>query len=163
LHIRARAHRDVRAIRELGRFPSCNLRGIVVAPRDAVVHSLLRDFNLVGAELRILQQVFEHAKHVVEIFFQARPAHGRRVAASAGLDLGGALFEIVVELIAGLGLGAAGAPHFAVNVGQPGLVRRNRALAAANASRAVDHRQLVVFLKKNHHAIRQLDALRLRG
>ncbi len=151
----------IRAIREFGCFPSCNLRGIVVAARDAVVHPLLRDFNLVGAELRISQQVGEHLKHVVEIFFQARPTYGCRIGASAGLDLGCALFEIVVELISGLGLGAAGAPHFAVDVHQPGLVCRNRALAAANASRAVDHRQFVVFLKKNHHAIRQLDSFRL--
>src|ERR1019366_3381451 len=67
-----------------------------------------------------------------------------------------------VESIAGPGLGAADAPHFAVNLGQPRLVRGDRALAAANASDAVNGRQLVVFLKKNHHAIRKHDALRLR-
>src|SRR5216684_192688 len=110
----------------------------------------------------MLQHILKRAKDVVEIFFQTRPAHGRRVDSSAGFDPGGALLQIIVQLIAGLSLGAAGAPHFAIDVSQPRLVRRNRALAAANASGAVDGRQLVVFLKKNHHAIRQLDALRLR-
>ena len=146
--------RTVRPIHQLSRFPSGDLRGIIIAPRNAVVNSLLRDANLFRAKFRVLQHILEHAKHVVKIFFQTCPADARRFDTSAGLDLGGALLEIVVELISGLGFGAAGAPYFTIDVDQAGLAGGNRALAAADASGAVNGRQLVVFLKKNHHAIR---------
>ena len=132
--------RTVCAVGQLRRFPSRNLPGIVIAPRDAVVQPLLRNFNFVGAKLRILQHIHERAKDVVEIFFQTRKRYIRVVDPAAGFDLGGALLQKVVQLIAGLGLSPASAPHFAVDIGQPRLVCRNRALAAANASGAANDR-----------------------
>src|ERR1019366_1903229 len=56
----------------------------------------------------------------------------------------------VVHLIAGLRLAAAGAPDLAIEIGEPGLVRRFGDRAAADARRRVDQRQLMVFLKKDH-------------
>ena len=48
------------------------------------------------------------------------------IRTAAGFDFRGANFEEVVELIAGLGLGAAGAPDFTVDVDQAGFCRQVR-------------------------------------
>src|ERR1700683_4698808 len=138
--------RTVCAISKFRGFPSGDLRGIVIAPRDAVIHPLLRNFNLVGAELRIFQHVLKYAKDVVKIFLQTRPAYSCGVATTAGVSFRGALLHIIIKLIARLSLGSTGAPPFAVGIGQPRFVRWDRALATANAGRSVDGWQLVVFL-----------------
>ncbi len=85
-----------------------------------------------------------------------------RVRLIVGFDLGGTRFEEVVHLVAGFGLGAAGAPDVAVEIGQAGLVgSRFIDGAAANSCDRADQRQLMVGLKEDHHAVRQLNASRL--
>ena len=81
-------------------------------------------------------------------------ADGGGVGAAAGFDLGGADFEEVVELVAGLGLGAAGAPDFAVDVDRPVFVGRLVDRTATDAGRAVNQRQFVILLQEDHHAVR---------
>jgi len=56
------------------------------------------------------------------------------------------LVQKIVELIASLVLGAAGAPDFAVQVDQASLAGRLAVGAAADARNGVDHRQLMIFL-----------------
>ena len=59
-------------------------------------------------------------------------------AVRVGFDFGGTDFEVIVELVAGLGLAAAGAPDFAVDVEQAGFGRGFRTRSAANAGDAVN-------------------------
>ncbi len=54
--------------------------------------------------------------------FRHEKRDGRGIGTAVGFDLGGADFEKVVELIAGLRLGAAGAPDFAVDIEHARLV-----------------------------------------
>src|SRR5258705_717432 len=77
--------------------------------------------------------------------------------------MGGALFQVVIKLIASLAFRSAGAPDLAVNIDQSFFVRRNRAATAANTGEAVDQGQFVILLKEDHHAIRQRDSFRLDG
>src|SRR6266702_667603 len=70
-------------------------------------------------------------------------------------------FQIIIELIASLSFRSSGAPHFAVNFNQTDFIRRLRPYAAANAGDAVNQWQFVIFLKKDHHPVRQLDAFGL--
>src|ERR1700722_18218755 len=65
---------------------------------------------------------------------------------------------MVVGLIAGLSFGATGAPYFSVEIRQANLAGRLRARAAANPGSAVDERQFVIFLQKDHHSVGQRDA-----
>src|SRR6266851_5177718 len=75
--------------------------------------------------------------------------------------------EMVVEsavlLVAGLALGASGAPDFAVDIDQADFVSGLGAGAAANPGYAVDERQFVVLLQKDDHAIRQDKAVGFLG
>ena len=106
----------VGAVGQLDGFALGNFADLVVAAGDAVVFFLLGDVDFVGAEFGILQHVDEGFEDVVEVTFEAREVDRRGVRTAAGFHLGRADFEEVVELIAGLGLGAAGAPDFAVNI-----------------------------------------------
>ena len=94
---------------------------LVVAAGDAVVFFFLGDVDFVGAEFGIPQHVDEDLEDIVEVGLQAGEADGGGVWAAAGFDFRGADFKEVVELIAGLGLGAAGAPDFAVDIDQAGF------------------------------------------
>ena len=136
---------------------------VVVAARNFRVHLLLRQFQLVRPELGIVQQVEKHIEHGIEVALQAVERNRSRVRLVVGFDLGRARFQEVVHLIAGLGLGAAGAPDLAVEIGEPGLVRRFGDRAATDARGRIDQRQLVVLLEKDHHAVGQLNADRLLG
>ena len=99
------------------------LTDVVVAAGDGCLPALLGEVDLVGAELRTAQQVEEHFEYVVEIGLQAGEGDGGGIGVAAGFDFGGADFEKIVQLIAGLGLGASSAPDFAIDVDKSGLVR----------------------------------------
>ena len=81
-----------------------------------------------------MQQVEIHVEHGIEVALQTVQRDRGRIGAVAGFDLGGARLEEVVHLVAGLGLGAAGAPDVAVERDQSDLGGRFRDRAAANAS-----------------------------
>ena len=151
--------RILRAIGQLGRLATCDFIDVIVAARDGVEIFLLRQVKFVVAEFRLTQQVVEDFEDVVEVGLQTGQGDGRGIGAAAGLDLGRTDFKIVVELVAGLSLGAAGAPDFAVEIDQADLGGGLGARAAANAGDAVDQRQFVIFLQKDHHAVGQDDAL----
>ena len=70
-------------------------------------------------------------------------------------------FEEIIELVAGLSLGAAGAPDFSVDVDQSRFVAGFVDRSAANAGGAINERQFMIFLEEDHHAVRELDPLRL--
>ena len=125
------------------------------------VHLLLGELQLVVAELGIVQQIEKHLEHGIEVALQAVERDGGRVGLIVGFDLGGARLQEVVHLIAGLGLGAAGAPDLAVEIGEAGLVGGLGDGAAANARGRGDQRQLVIGLQEDHHAVGQLNASRL--
>ena len=84
-----------------------------------------------------------------------------RIRAAAGFDVGSLGFEQVVHGVAVHFGGAAGAPCLPVEVDQAGLGRVFVARAAGDQDRAVDERQLVVFLEKDDDAVLEFDALGL--
>ena len=163
LYSATRAYGILRAVGQLRGLAAGDAIDVVVAAGDGVEIFLLRQVKLVGAEFRIAQQVVEDLEDVVEIGLQAGQGNGGGIGVAVGLDFGGADFEIVIQLIAGLRLGAAGAPDFAVDVEQAGLGRGLGAGAAANAGDAVDQRQFVVLLQEDDHAVGQDDAFGLLG
>ena len=63
---------------------------------------LLRQIELVGAEFGRAQQVNEDFENVVEVSLQAGERNGGGVGVAVGFNFGGADFEVVVELVAGL-------------------------------------------------------------
>src|ERR1039458_3645051 len=133
----------------------------VMAAGDAVAFFLLGDVDFFGAELRVLQDVDEGLEYVVEVSLEAGEVDRGGVRTAAGFHLGRADFEEVVELITGLGLGAAGAPDLTVNIHEAGFVGRLVDRAAADAGSAVDQRQFMILLQKDHHAVRKLNTLGL--
>src|SRR6202034_2150007 len=66
-------------------------------------------------------------------------------------------------LISGLSLGAASAPDSSEEIDEANLGGGLAARSAANARGAVDERQFVILLQKDHHAVGELDALGLLG
>ena len=116
----------LRAVGQLRGLAARDAIDVIVAAGDGVEIFLLRQVKLVGAEFRPAQQVVEDFEHVVKIGLQAGQRDGCGIGVAVGLDFGGADFEVVIQLVAGLGLGAAGAPDFAVHVDQAGLCRRVR-------------------------------------
>src|SRR5207253_2951917 len=69
----------------------------------------------------------------------------------------------VVELIASPVLGAARAPDLTVDLRQARLRRGFIACTPPDTRCAFDQGQLVIFLEKDHHAVRQLHAARFLG
>ena len=55
----------------ISEFTGGNPGRIIITPRNAVVHSLLCDLNLVGTKFRILKQLLEDFENIVQIAFQA--------------------------------------------------------------------------------------------
>jgi len=108
----------VSAVRQLHRLALRNFANLIVAAGNAVGFFFLRDVDLVRTKLGILQHVGEDLEHIVEVALEAGPADGCGIGTSAGFDFRRANFEEVVESIAGLRLGATGAPDFAEDVDQ---------------------------------------------
>src|SRR4030095_3599313 len=95
--------------------------GLVVAAGDARVDLVLRDRELLLAELGAEQELEPGGEDRVEALLQAVPAEGGRVERGAALDAGAPRLELVVELVAGPVLRAAGAPGLAVDPQQADL------------------------------------------
>src|SRR5579863_5555693 len=130
-----------------------NLADLVVAAGDSIFLTLFCNFNFVGAELGVLQNVDESFKDIVEVALQARKTDRRGVRAPTGLNFRGTNFEEVVQLIAGLRLRASGTPYLSVDIHEADLADWLIDRPAANASGTVDQRQFVILLQKNHHAV----------
>ncbi len=109
----------------------------------------------------MLQQVDSDAEDQLLILCQARPRDGSRIHIAACLDLRRFRFQQVVERVAVLASGAAGAPCIAVKIDQPRLFGRLIARAAAYIDHSIDEGQLVILFEQNDEPILQLDALRL--
>ena len=78
-------------------------------------------------------------------------------------DGGGFVFELVVELVAVDGGGAAGAPGVAVEGDEADFGGGFVAAASADQDGAVDEGKLVVFLKEDDEAVGEFDAFGLLG
>ena len=102
------------AIGELYGFAVGDVADFVIAPRDAIESFTLRQFELIFAELRLPQQIGQGLEDITEIFFQAGERNGGRVGIAIGLNFCRAHFQVVVELVASLILGATSAPDFCV-------------------------------------------------
>ncbi len=154
----------VRIVGSIGKFDGLalrNLTDLVIAPGDGIFFSFFGDVDLVCAELRMLQHVDEDFEDIVEIALQAGKADAGGVRTTSGFNFGRADFEKVVELIAGLRLGATGAPDVTVNVDESDLARGLVVRAPADTGRGIDQWQLMIFLQEDHHAIRELNTLGL--
>ena len=133
---------------------------VIVAAGDGGVHLGLGELQLVVAELGIVQQVEVDLEDGVEVALETVERDAGGVRLIVGLDLGGVSFEEVVHLVAGFGLGSTGAPDFAVEIGESGLVGGLGDGASTNAGGGVDQRKLVVGLQEDDHAVRELHASR---
>ena len=122
---------------------------------------MLCKIDLVGAEFGIAKNVVERLEDIVEIALQARPADRCRICVAASFNLGRPNFEVVIKLVAGLRLGSTSAPDFAVDFQHSNFACGFRTRPSADACDAINDREFMVFLKEDHHAIRQFDALRL--
>ena len=136
----------VRAIGERGGFTPGNLIGIVIAARDGGAHLPLGESKLVIAKSRIFEHVEHDVEDIVEVAFQARPGKAGGVESAAGFDFGSAGFKKIIEFVAALAGGPAGAPGLAIDANQPDLVSGFNPRAATNANGAIDEWELMVFL-----------------
>src|SRR5208282_6412491 len=109
----------------------------------------------------LAEHAIERLEYIIEIALEAGPRNGGRVHGAASFNLSGTNFQVVVELIAGLRLGSTRAPDFPVHVQHSDLVRGFRTRSATDACGAIDDREFMVFLQKDHHAVRQLETLGL--
>ena len=137
--------------------------GVVVAAGDAGIDLALGECELVGLEGGVEQEVDGGGEDGVEVAFEAGPAQRGGGGAAGGFDAGGFGFELIVELVAVDGGGAAGAPGFAIDGDEADLGGGFIAAAAADEDGAVDEGKLVVFLQEDDEAVGELDALRLLG
>ena len=99
------------------------------------------------------QQIGCKSEDGVEIRLETRPAHARRVHVAVGLHLRRLGLQQVVHGVAGHGRCPAGAPYFTVQLDHAGLRRGHIASAAPHLDKAVDERQLMVFLQKEDRAV----------
>src|SRR5712671_2495713 len=127
-------------IRQLDSFAVGDSVNLVVAPRDAVIRLLLRQVELVGTEFWMLEQIGENFEYVVEITFQTTQADDGRIGAAGSFYFGGAHFQEIVHLIAGLRPGSTRAPDFAEEFHQSNFAGGLIARSAANARRSRDQR-----------------------
>ena len=150
-----------RSVGQLHRLPVGDFKRIVISPRNARIQLVLGQRYFIFAERGFAEQLDEDFEDVVKIVLQAVPGDCRRIERAGGLDFCRARFQVIVEFISRLRLCAACSPHLPVNLHQAdfagGLVGR----PAPNHGGPPNQRQLVVLLKKNHHAIGQRDPQRL--
>src|ERR1035438_4389262 len=109
------------------------------------------------------KQVEGEGEHLVRVAFERVPGERGGVFVARSLDVRGLGLEQIVEGVAVHFGCAAGAPRFAVEAYQTYLGWIFVARTAGDEHRSRDEGQLVIFLKKEDDAIRQLDALGLLG
>ena len=141
---------------QLGRLAAGDSAFIIVAAHDPGGHLLLRQLQLLRAELGMKKQVHGKRENLI-------PREGCGIHIAAGLDVRRLGFEQVVEGVAAQLGCAAGAPCLTVEADQPRLGRILVARAAGNRHRAGDERQLVILLQEEHDAVFQFNALGLVG
>ena len=124
----------LRPINQFGGFAGCDVIHVVVAAGDGVEIFLLGQVKLVVTKFGLTQQGVEDLEDIIEIAFQARPRNRSGVDVAAGFNFRRPDLEIVVELVSGLSLGAAGAPDFSVDVDQSGFGSGLGAGSAANSA-----------------------------
>ncbi|HKF57798.1 MAG TPA: hypothetical protein VKJ45_20235, partial [Blastocatellia bacterium] len=149
----------IRAVDELRSFAKSNLKGAVVAPGDSGVQLGLGYSYFVRPEFGVAKKLAIDFEDVIKIFLEAIPGDGNEIGATTRLDFGGEGFQMIVELIASPGFGAAGPPGLPVYLNQTDLISRLVAGTATDLSDAPDERQFVVFLEEEDHTVVELNAL----
>src|SRR5262249_51579811 len=127
----------------------------------AGIHLALGERELVSLEGGVKEKVDGRGEDRVEVALEGRPAQRGVGGASGGFDARGLELELIVELVAVDGVGAAGAPGLAVHGDEADLVSRLFATASTDKDGAVDEGKFVVLLEEDHEAVRELDALGL--
>src|SRR5262249_59181222 len=102
------------AVSQLQGLAGRNLSYLVISARNTIEHFVLGQVEFLRAKLRPAQQFDEYLYNIVEVLFQARQSAGRGISNAVGLDLGSADLQVIVELVAGLRFGSAGAPDFSI-------------------------------------------------
>ena len=148
------------SIAELGCLTSCNAVDLVLTARDGGRKTARGERDLLLAKHRVLEHVKKIGKHLIEILFQTVEACGCCIDASAGFNSRANRLQLVIELISGFLLCPAGAPTGRINRHHPRLRRRLCTGSALDQSGPADQRQLMIFLKKDNHPVRQLNARR---
>ena len=161
--LRGAAVRTGFTVGEVDGFAPGDGAGVVVAAGDAGFDLALGEGEFVGFKGGVEEEVEGIGEDGVEVFLEGGPAETGGGEAAAGFDSGGFLGELVVELIAGDGGGAAGAPGLAVEGDEADLGCGFVAAAALDEDGAVDERELVVFLEEDGEAVFEDDLFGLDG
>ncbi len=151
----------VGAVDQLGILPHGDAAGIVVPAGDVAAGRDLLQVDLVLAERRMHQHIGQNGQTRIDVLFQHRHRGAAGAVADIGLDGGGDLLQLLVDLVAGLGGRAARAHHGTREIGQTDLVGRFINRARPNHRRDMDQRQLVIFQHEQLHPVRQGQTLHI--
>src|SRR5262245_14513123 len=147
----------LRPISELCPFTARDAANVVITARDPIECLVLREINLLAAELRIPQQIVEDLEYIVKIGLKTGEADRRGINAPVCFHLRCAYFEVVVELVAGLCLGSAGSPDLSVDIDQANFFSWFKPRSITNARQGIDDGELMILLQKDHHSVGQLN------
>ena len=121
--------------------------GIVVTAGDPAAHLDFRELEFVFPECGAGENIMESAEHFIGAFFES----GKRNRAVAFADLAfdgcGDVFEIFIELIAGLCGSAAAADHGAGDAGESDLIGGVEEIAGTDQREAADEGEFVILEK----------------
>src|SRR5690349_21762761 len=106
----------------------------------------------------MLEDIKKIGEYLIEVLFQTVETRRGRIDTSACFHFCADRFQLVVELVAIFLFRTAGAPTGSVDRHHPYLRCWFRTGTTFDQGCSADERQFMVLLKKNDHAVRQLNA-----
>ena len=158
----APAVRIVAAVNLLVEFALDDVVRLVVAPGDPAANLVLGEIEFLLPELRRREQIAEDGEHFVGVLLQRGEGDPAAALADVALDRCGDVLELLVELVAGLGRGSAGAHDHSGHRRQADLVLGIEQISGPHQGESADQRQLVIFEQVQPHAVGQRDLLDVR-
>ena len=150
----------VGAVDELDGLADGDSVGVVVAPGDRRSPAWpFASWSLSALKVGWSKRSMVAAKTESKSPLRLDHVDGGRGSAAGGLDRCGFGFELIVELVAVDGGGAAGSPGFAVDRDEADFCVGFIAAAAPDEDGAVDEGEFVVFLEEDDEAIGEFDSL----
>ena len=95
------------AVQNARQLAAGDVAGVVIAARDGAAVLRERQIQFVLAELRIREHILKDGQHPIGGFLQSRKAHAGAGFIHSGFHRPRDIFQLLVDLVAGLGFGAA--------------------------------------------------------